>query len=74
MFRALIEVIDVDAAAMKLLAKGFAVDKKDCRDGELHVLHVDKIALLGQLAEHHKLDVLVLEDRTWLEKEISTLH
>lgn len=74
MFRALLEVIDVDAAAMQLLAKGFAVDKSGCRTGEIHVLHTDKVTLLGQLADHHKMDVLQLEDRTWLEKEIQFAH
>lgn len=74
MFRALLEVIDVDAAARQLLSKGFAVDKKNCRDGEIHVLHTDKITLLGQLADHHKMDVLQLDDRTWLEKEIQAVH
>jgi hypothetical protein len=74
MFRALLEVIDVDAAAMRLLSRGFAVDKKGCREGELHVLHTDKVTLLGQLADHHKMDALQLEDRVWLEKEISAMH
>lgn len=74
MFRALLEVIDVDAVAFQLLAKGFAVDKKDCSAGEIHVLHDDKITLLGQLATHHQMDPLQLEDRVWLEREIQVMH